>query len=431
MPSIRLSDDLLVHSQPLQQPDGSSPRVIVVGAGVAGLTTAWFLLDRGYHVTILSKEWPTLQAGAQRLTSQIAGALWELPPTQCGQVSNLVSQTLTDADRARLEQWAIESFQIYEAMAALPELSVSMGVRMKMFTSFLTRPIEEDEPTAHKIRRLEASVPGGIRRGVDLVAKYGANINVRGGLKDAYEHLAPIIDTDTAMLHLLSLVQDKGAVLHTRAMHGDLRPQERDLLDAYKADAIVNASGVGAADLASDSHVLPVRGALLRVINDGSAFPKIDNAMIVSAETRPDGRHESMAFVVPRTDGILVMGSIEQPRETQLDLTPESAEVRQIRERCEQLLPVLKGAELDAEYPLAQGLRPYRTIRLRVERESSLPLDSGGGGGGGIQAPSRIVHCYGHGGGGWSAAFGASRECARLVDQVVTESSKHMSRPHM
>ncbi|KAJ3480608.1 hypothetical protein NLG97_g8032 [Lecanicillium saksenae] len=291
---------------------------------------------------------------------------------------------------------------------------------MKMFTSFLTRPIEEDEPTAHKIRQLEAVVPGGIRLGVDLVQKYGANANVRGGLKDAYEHLAPIIDTDTAMMYLLSLVVKKGATLHKREIHGDLRPQEQELFATYKANAIVNASGVGAADLASDGDVLPVRGALLRAVNDGSCFPKIDNAMIVSAETRADGRHESMAFVVPRTDDILVMGSIEQPRETQLDLTPDSEAVRKIRERCEQLLPALREAKLDPAYPLAQGLRPYRTTRLRVEREnSSVPL--GGGGGDGDRSASCIVHCYGHGGGGWSTAFGASRECARLVDQVIKE----------
>ena len=33
-----------------------SPRVLIVGGGVIGLTTAWTLLDKGYHVTIIAKE---------------------------------------------------------------------------------------------------------------------------------------------------------------------------------------------------------------------------------------------------------------------------------------------------------------------------------------------------------------------------------------
>lgn len=54
--------------------------------------TAWTLLDHGYRVTILSKEWATF-ADKQRLTSQIAGALWEFPPAVCGQHTNKISLT--------------------------------------------------------------------------------------------------------------------------------------------------------------------------------------------------------------------------------------------------------------------------------------------------------------------------------------------------
>lgn len=62
--------------QEAQIPANSSSReVLIVGGGVTGLTTAWVLLDRGYKVTILSKEWASYSK-AQRLTSQIAGALW-------------------------------------------------------------------------------------------------------------------------------------------------------------------------------------------------------------------------------------------------------------------------------------------------------------------------------------------------------------------
>ncbi|KAK7691479.1 hypothetical protein QCA50_004878 [Cerrena zonata] len=56
-------------------------RIIVIGGGVTGMTNAWALLDAGYEVTIISDKWASLE---DRITSQIAGALWEYPPAVCG-----------------------------------------------------------------------------------------------------------------------------------------------------------------------------------------------------------------------------------------------------------------------------------------------------------------------------------------------------------
>jgi hypothetical protein len=81
-----------------------------------------------------------------------------------------------------------------------------------------------------------------------------------------------------------------------------------------------------------------------------------------------------------------------------------------MRQRCEDLLPVLKNARLDPVYPLAQGLRPYRNPRVRLESERRKTCNG---------SESRIVHCYGHGGAGWSLAFGSSKECVRLVEESV------------
>src|SRR5438046_2071386 len=72
---VTLGRDISLHPSPLKAPAASSPTVLVVGGGVTGLVTSWVLLDRGYHVTIISKEWATYTKN-QRLTSQIAGALW-------------------------------------------------------------------------------------------------------------------------------------------------------------------------------------------------------------------------------------------------------------------------------------------------------------------------------------------------------------------
>ena len=83
-----------------------------------------------------------------------------------------------------------------------------------------------------------------------------------------------------------------------------------------------------------------------------------------------------------------------------------------MKARCEKLLPGLKNARIDSEYPIAQGLRPFRG-NIRVERELRT-LATG-------RPPSRIVHSYGHGGAGWSLCFGCAGDLLSLVEQAVRE----------
>lgn len=70
---------------PLKDLNAESRHVLIIGGGVSGLLVAWMLLDKGIRVTILAKEWArTWDFGEPRITSQIAGALWEMPPGGCG-----------------------------------------------------------------------------------------------------------------------------------------------------------------------------------------------------------------------------------------------------------------------------------------------------------------------------------------------------------
>lgn len=52
--------------------------MLVVGAGVSGLTTALCLARRGFHVTVVADQ------VSPDITSNVAGALWEWPPAVCG-----------------------------------------------------------------------------------------------------------------------------------------------------------------------------------------------------------------------------------------------------------------------------------------------------------------------------------------------------------
>lgn len=83
-----------------------------------------------------------------------------------------------------------------------------------------------------------------------------------------------------------------------------------------------------------------------------------------------------------------------------------------MRSRCEAFLPDLKRARLDSDYPLAQGLRPFRSKNIRVERELRRTHDG---------QISRIVHSYGHGGSGWSLAFGCAGDVKSLLQEAMKD----------
>lgn len=394
-----LGENLSFDPKPQVCPTKSSPRILVVGGGVTGLITSWVLLDRGYHVTIVAKEWASYTKD-QRLTSQIAGALWEYPPAVCGSHTDTVSLR-------RSKRWCMIAYDIWATIAADPALAAAAGVQMKNSAFFFPYSLEENPKQLNKLYELARSGVRGLCRDPSLIQRQ--NVNPAYGAVDAYEHLAPIIDTDQCMAWLMNLVQSKGANLVTETIYGDLYAQEELLLARFCASAIVNATGLACSSTASDNTAYPLRGALLRLINDGRDFPKVDTAMAIAADTAHDGE---IVFLVPRNDNILLLGGIAQKGEAELDLTLDSPVIKRMRARCEKFLPSLKNARLDDEYPLAQGLRPCRTRNVRCEREARTR---------GLRGQSKIVHSYGHGGAGWSLSFGCAEDVATMVEEAVRE----------
>lgn len=130
----------------------SSPHVLVVSGGVTGLITSWAMLDRGYRVTIISKEWASF-GRQQRLTSQIAGALWKYPPAVCGQHTDAISLEYS-------KRWAMIAYHIFDQLALDPELALASGVSIKPATFFFHRPVEED---AAQLRNMEEIMASGVR----------------------------------------------------------------------------------------------------------------------------------------------------------------------------------------------------------------------------------------------------------------------------
>jgi D-amino-acid oxidase len=158
-------------------------------------------------------------------------------------------------------------------------------------------------------------------------------------------------------------------------------------------DAVVNCSGLGARDLASDPTVRPVKGQLL--LHDPIPY---DEAL---------GAHEY--GVLPRADA-LVLGSLFQERFDHCEPTEENtdriwAEIsgwERVAGGCVGLPPgALRRSRIRRTIA---GLRPYRApgIRLQVEQVGDLP----------------VIHNYGHGGSGYTLAWGCAESVVGLLKSL-------------
>ncbi len=363
---------------------GAGSRVLVIGAGVVGLTSALCLRRRGFAVTVIADRF------APRVTSVVAGALWEWPPAVCGHHHDQVSL-------ARSKAWAATSYGTFADLAGDP----ATGVFLRPATFYTKRPIAEDPGHRAKVEELAGHVRA-FRHDPALIAENGVNPGL--GLEDAYTYLAPMIDTDVYMGWLLDRARAAGCTIVERKVVGPLRGQEEALARQYGAEAIVNGSGLGARELAEDP-MSPLRGAIIRIMNDGRAMPRLTQAHCIAHDDADADR--GFLFIVPRGDDRAVLGGFAEPDEWDLDIGLHNYEpIRAIYRRCIEFLPTLADAEIDAAEPVRVGLRPFRSRNVRLEREPG----------------SRIVHNYGHGGSGVTFSWGCALETADRVAQLLAES---------
>uniref|UniRef100_A0A0W0FEV2 FAD dependent oxidoreductase domain-containing protein n=1 Tax=Moniliophthora roreri TaxID=221103 RepID=A0A0W0FEV2_MONRR len=386
---------------PAIRPRPNSPRVLVIGAGIIGMSTAWTLLDRGYHVTLIAEHFATRDG--KRLTSQIAGALWEYPPSVCGHTSN---QTTLESSK----RWAMVSYHVFKHMAADPVLAKDFSVQMRNTIFFFDKLVKDDELQLHKMREIQRSGVSGFCHDASIIHNIGISEET---WKDAYQILSPLIDTDAALIEITRLVRDKGAkFVEGKRIEGDLLGQEKQLLEEYSAQAIVNATGLGAKELAQDDNVYPLRGAVLRLFNNGKRWRKINDALVVSATA--EGHVETeFIFIVPRNDEILYVGGFSEPDNADLHFDENHDKVKRIAKNAKDFLNKVDPTYIDSAYPLAKGLRPARKGDVRVERELRTPNTG--------KWYSCIVHSYGHAGAGWSLSFGCALEVELLVAGAIAQ----------
>jgi D-amino-acid oxidase len=356
-------------------------KALVIGAGVSGLTTALCLARRGFAVTVLAERF------APRVTSVVAGALWEWPPAVCGHHSDAVSLQ-------RSKAWCATSYAIFADLARDP----STGVFFRPVTFYFQRPIADDPRQRAKRDELARKVQQ-FRHDPALITEN--QVNPELGLRDAYTHLAPMIDTDIYLRWLFAQVRAAGGRVERGKVTGPLRQWEEPLARRYGAEILVNCAGLGARELAEDA-VHPLRGALIRVRNDGRTMPRITQAHCVS-HSGSDG-DSGFIFILPRGDDWLVLGGFAELDQWDLDIGLDNYEpIRAMHRRCVEFLPALRGAAIDAAVPVRVGLRPFRERGVRLEPEPG----------------TRIIHNYGHGGSGVTLSWGCALEVVERVEALL------------
>jgi len=199
-------------------------RVLVVGAGVVGLTCALRLLEDGHRVDVLARDLPL------ETTSAVAAALWY--PYRAYPFE-------------RVAAWSARSYEEFAMLAREPDT----GVRMVEGTEL------HREPAADPWWR--QAVPA-LTRVTALAAPY----------VDGWTFVAPVVEMPVYLHWLARRVVALGGTVTRMALSG---------LPGH-AEVVVDASGLGARLLAGDATVQPVRGQVVYVDQVGLDRWTLDGA---------------------------------------------------------------------------------------------------------------------------------------------------------
>jgi D-amino-acid oxidase len=292
----------------------TGPDVLVVGAGVSGLTTAICLAETGRNVEIRADRPP------QDTTSAVAGAIWGPHLVETGE---------------RAARWRRATLAVFRELAA-GAAGREAGVRIV---------------NGSQVFRGAPAPP-------DWLAELGGYrpcgpAELPPGFRSGWRYAAPVAHMPTYLGYLQARLGRAGGKLGVGTV-ASLAGAARET----GARAVVNCSGAYARQLAGDAAVTPVRGQAVVAVNPGLAEFLI----------APSDESAELSYMFPHGDEV-ILGASEAAGEWNLEPVPAVAD--RILRDCAAIEPRLRGARVLGH---RVGLRPARpAVRLEAE-----PGDGGG-----------------------------------------------------
>ncbi|MEV0130326.1 FAD-dependent oxidoreductase [Dactylosporangium sp. NPDC050688] len=293
--------------------------VLVVGAGVMGLTTAVCLAEAGVPVRVQAGESP------QDTTSAVAGAM--------------IAGPVTDDPQDDESRWLRATLREFTDLAADPRT----GVRIAR-----GRTVSRDEDTT----------PGWARQMADFAECDEAE---RAGYPMGFWMSSPVVDMPRYLQYLAGRLEIAGGVVQLGAVES---------LEAAAATAplVVNCTGVGAQRLTGDPQLKPVRGQHVVVENPGLTeffYERTKAAEITS--------------FIPHLKRLVLGGTIG-PGDWSLE--PDPAQTEAILRRCIAIEPRIAGAPVLSVEVGLRPARPQARLEEETLGDARVIHNYGHGGAG-------------------------------------------------
>lgn len=307
--------------------------VVIAGAGIIGLATAWRLLRQGFGVTVLDAE-PVSGAtfAAAGMLAPVAEVVWDQPTlyplmVESGKLYRDFAQNI--AEESGHDVGYIENSTFVcagdaadrQTLSELVELQHDMGMEINRIT-------------ATEARRAEPALGPGCVGAVDIPGDHQVNPRLLA------EALLSILGDRVIRTRAQEVIYASDRAIGLRGADGN----------DYLADEVVLAAGLNTADITGLPENLnlplrPVYGDVLRLRVPERLQPLVTRTIRGVVQGRP-------VYIVPRADGTVVLGATSRED----DLTGVSAEgVHQLLRDAYRLVPGILDCEI---YEMTARARP-------------------------------------------------------------------------